>query len=215
MKSLIPHLAASLLLLFSAASAFAQQSPAAPAPPPQGPSYYYIDAGKRVGPLPFAQIGKLVKSGRIKADTFVWTDGMSDWLPAGKVSRLAAILPKTPKGPPKLPDTNWKSFMAGTWNSEVSQQQQGIVTIVRTTQTFSRDGTWYGLFETSASSQGLQVPPVTSQAQGTWDVKKVHGETFTITITVNNQSETNKMKRLGPNLVRNESMGFEARRIAQ
>ncbi len=215
MKSLKLQLAASLLLLFSAASAFAQQSPAVPAPSPQGPSYYYIDAGKRVGPVPFAQIGELVKSGRIKPDTFVWADGMSDWLPARKVSRLAAILPKKPKGPPKLPDTDWKSFMAGTWNSQMSQQQQGIVTTVRTTQTFSADGTWYGLFETSASSQGLQVPPVTSQAQGTWDAKKVHGETFTITVTVNNQSETNKMKRLGPNLVRNESMGFEARRIAQ
>jgi hypothetical protein len=42
--------------------------------------YWFISVnGEQSGPFPESQIGALIGAGRITGDTFVWTDGMSDW----------------------------------------------------------------------------------------------------------------------------------------
>lgn len=50
--------------------------------------YYYTDGKERYGPFSIDQL----RERNITADTLVWKEGMSDWLPAKRVSELDALL---------------------------------------------------------------------------------------------------------------------------
>jgi hypothetical protein len=53
-----------------------------------GPAWWYSDRGESIGPLVLDEL-KVVLSRRSNAsETFVWSDGFSDWQRAGDVSAL-------------------------------------------------------------------------------------------------------------------------------
>lgn len=51
-------------------------------------SWYFNDCGQQRGPLPKSEILTMRAEGRIGADTLVWSQGMSEWQPAGSVPAL-------------------------------------------------------------------------------------------------------------------------------
>jgi hypothetical protein len=53
-------------------------------------SWFYAANGQQQGPFPEAQFRDLVTRGTIRADTLVWTEGMSGWQRAGDVPGLAS-----------------------------------------------------------------------------------------------------------------------------
>ncbi len=53
-------------------------------------NWYYARGDERVGPVDDEQLNGLVASGTVREDTLVWREGMSDWAPLGRLSRLAA-----------------------------------------------------------------------------------------------------------------------------
>ena len=53
-----------------------------------------------MGPFTLAGLAEAVAGGRLRADTLVWTQGMTGWLPAGQVPELAGLFQA---GPPPLP----------------------------------------------------------------------------------------------------------------
>lgn len=70
---------------------------AAPAPPPP-PQWYLSRDGQNYGPFSLEQ---LLQNG-VTADTFVWTAGMANWLPARDVPNVATRLPQQPPPPPAV-----------------------------------------------------------------------------------------------------------------
>lgn len=52
-------------------------------------NWYYAINGQRLGPVPEAELQKLVTDGVVKAETLVWKEGMADWQPYGKVTGAA------------------------------------------------------------------------------------------------------------------------------
>jgi hypothetical protein len=53
---------------------------------------YYLDGARnQQGPVPIAEIGRLIRSGTIRCDTLVWYAGMPDWSPAGQVREFASL----------------------------------------------------------------------------------------------------------------------------
>ena len=54
--------------------------------------WYYLDEGAEKGPVAPDRMRVLIEMGTIGGDTLVWSDGMSDWLPA-RDSDLRAALP--------------------------------------------------------------------------------------------------------------------------
>jgi len=48
-------------------------------------NWYYVEAGQQAGPVDDAQLGELVRSGRIQPDTLVWNEGLTNWLPYSQV----------------------------------------------------------------------------------------------------------------------------------
>jgi len=51
-------------------------------------SWFYAANGQQQGPFPEAQFRDLVTRGTIRADTLVWTEGMSGWQRAGEIPGL-------------------------------------------------------------------------------------------------------------------------------
>ena len=47
-------------------------------------NWYYDQGGQRQGPIPEAELDRLLASGTITLSTLVWCEGMADWAPLGK-----------------------------------------------------------------------------------------------------------------------------------
>ncbi len=50
--------------------------------------WYHLDGEVQHGPVELDVIRALVLDGRVGPDTYVWADGMPDWLPARQVPAL-------------------------------------------------------------------------------------------------------------------------------
>ncbi len=44
--------------------------------------WFYTEQGKQQGPIPEEQIAQMFRSGRLRTDTLVWTEGMAEWAAA-------------------------------------------------------------------------------------------------------------------------------------
>lgn len=70
-------------------------------------NWHYAEEGQQAGPVTYEQLEQLFQSGKLTADTLVWRDGLSDWMPyrqAMEISpRPAAPEPTTtaPENSPK------------------------------------------------------------------------------------------------------------------
>lgn len=50
--------------------------------------WYYLKGQHQHGPMGLTQIRELVLEGELRPDTYVWADGMPDWLYARQVPAL-------------------------------------------------------------------------------------------------------------------------------
>ncbi|HLW75721.1 MAG TPA: RDD family protein [Bryobacteraceae bacterium] len=48
-------------------------------------SWYYADAGRQIGPIEEAALDDLVRTGVVRDDTLVWSEGMANWQPHSAV----------------------------------------------------------------------------------------------------------------------------------
>jgi len=65
---------------------------------------YYLDGARnQQGPVSSEEIARLIRNGTIRRDTMVWSAGMPEWSPAGKVGEFAPLFaqaaPPRPTGP--------------------------------------------------------------------------------------------------------------------
>ena len=83
-------------------------APGAGAPPPPPPaagglSYYMSVNGQQHGPYPVTTLQQYAQQGNFTAQTQVWAQGMSGWLPAAQVPELASLFQSAPPPPPPAP----------------------------------------------------------------------------------------------------------------
>ena len=80
-----------------------KQSP----PPAPNVQYSISQNGQQSGPFSYNELQMLVTQGKLTKETYVWKQGMSDWVFAGQVNELsslfAAAAPPPPPGPPAPP----------------------------------------------------------------------------------------------------------------
>jgi hypothetical protein len=69
-------------------------------------NYMLAINGQQAGPFGWAQLQQLVQQGQLTQQTYVWTQGMANWTPAGQVVELAPLfqncVPQMP-GMPGMP----------------------------------------------------------------------------------------------------------------
>ncbi len=69
--------------------------------------WHYTIAGRQLGPVPLAEVQRLIKAGSLGPASLVWAEGMPRWLPAGGLPALF------PDGEPKL-EPFWKWILYGS-----------------------------------------------------------------------------------------------------
>ena len=63
--------------------------------------WYYVGQFGQLGPLSEDQMLELIESQVITRETFVWKDGMQDWVHAASIPAFARVM--APSGPPPVP----------------------------------------------------------------------------------------------------------------
>lgn len=74
-----------------------QQTP--PPPPPQL-MIYVADGGQQKGPFNLDQLKQMIVDGTLQKSTFVWKQGLSNWLPAEQLPETAQLFSQVPPPPP-------------------------------------------------------------------------------------------------------------------
>ncbi|MGO9703080.1 MAG: DUF4339 domain-containing protein [Xanthobacteraceae bacterium] len=63
--------------------------------------WYTAIGGQQAGPYSDQRLGEMIASGMVRADTFVWCNGMTDWAAAGDVPGLMPRARPAPPPPPR------------------------------------------------------------------------------------------------------------------
>jgi len=83
-------------------------------------NWYYVENGRRAGPVPEETLLALIREGMVRLDTLVWREGMEQWKPLGEVSgtdpaihemiqaALAGALGAGGQGAGHPADPNWR-----------------------------------------------------------------------------------------------------------
>jgi membrane protease subunit (stomatin/prohibitin family) len=79
------------------------QSSSSPPPIPGAASIFVAQGGQRTGPFDVGTIDSMIADGRIKKDTLIWKEGMSDWLAAENEPSLKS---KFGNVPPPIPGSD-------------------------------------------------------------------------------------------------------------
>lgn len=58
-----------------------------------GTKYYCVLGGQSFGPVNIHQLTNMVTFGIVTRDTLVWTEGMSDWIPARSMPKVCNLVP--------------------------------------------------------------------------------------------------------------------------
>lgn len=61
--------------------------------------WFHLQQGQQRGPVGLEEIRELVLAGTVRPDTWVWADGMPEWMPA---ARVPALVP-----PPSMAPSGW------------------------------------------------------------------------------------------------------------
>lgn len=89
----------------------------------EGMQWYYSIDGQRSGPVPHAELERLIQAGTIKGDTLLWRQGLDQWKslddvqtrdPAMFARPLPPPLPQAPSSPPSS-DAARERLEAGGW----------------------------------------------------------------------------------------------------
>jgi len=70
-----------------------------PADASGGPQWFYVSGGEQVGPVSFAVVRDLVRTGHLQASSMVWREGMDRWIQLGATPEYCAM-PAAPMAQP-------------------------------------------------------------------------------------------------------------------
>ena len=70
-------------------------------------AWYYLKGDQQIGPMPRQAFQDAAARGELTAQTYVWTEGMAQWLPAAQVPGLLPMAvpppPVAPSAPAQVP----------------------------------------------------------------------------------------------------------------
>lgn len=74
-------------------------------PPPPVTQYLLSVNGQQAGPFNMQQLQQMVINGQLVSNTYVWKQGMQNWVEAGQVMELQSLFNSMPPPPPPMPPT--------------------------------------------------------------------------------------------------------------
>ena len=77
---------------------------------PEPARWFHLQQGQQQGPVGLGEIRDLVLAGSVRPDTYVWADGMPEWMPA---ARVPALVPPPSIAPPGWPESATRESRPG------------------------------------------------------------------------------------------------------
>ena len=74
-----------------------------PPPPPPVSSYHISIGGQQSGPFDLNTLKQMITQNQVTKETYVWKEGMPNWLAASQVPEVAALFGAVPPPPPPPP----------------------------------------------------------------------------------------------------------------
>lgn len=176
--------------------------------PTPAAQYYVEQNGAPVGPFSLEQVTQLVAGGTVQRSTRVWKTGTPEWVTADTITEINAVLQQA--APPELPATaRFEAYILGTWEAV---REDDFGTIHRINVRYERDGSFSGIIE----SWVPDVPNPAYQAiEGTWSIKALGQDRFTLTTTTKNGGpSTGALRIIGEDIVEND-LGQRSTRISR
>lgn len=62
--------------------------------------WFYLEGQEQRGPLTWQELSQKARSGALRPEQLVWTEGMTDWTPGREIQGLFAMPPPPPLPPP-------------------------------------------------------------------------------------------------------------------
>ncbi len=78
----------------------AMLQPEAPPPAPVATNWHWVEAGQTMGPIGADQLAEAIATGRVKATSYLWSAGMSNWQRAAELAQWAPYFQAPPPPPP-------------------------------------------------------------------------------------------------------------------
>lgn len=66
-------------------------------------SYYVHQNSQQYGPLSLEMIQSYIQQGAITANTYLWKQGLTDWLPASSLPEISVLFDTARQAPPSAP----------------------------------------------------------------------------------------------------------------
>ena len=101
-------------------------------------SWYYLIDQAQHGPVTEADLRASLAENRIPTDTFVWREGMADWLPASQVPALSAEAANAQLSPPNPAPVTEPVHLEGKFPVTLTQKRFGNPVQVLTLESFNR-----------------------------------------------------------------------------
>jgi len=144
-------------------------APATPPPPPPAEMFFVSTDGSSEGPFGMSELETRMKAGTFTAATYVWQDGMTDWLPAGDVGKLDALLASA-QAMPANDAFDIDTFLVGIWSDKNTSFVPGLGQVQLDVDfEYYSDGRMDGIGKFTANQNGQQsVYDV--YYEGTWSL---------------------------------------------
>lgn len=103
-------------------------------------NWYYASNGQQTGPITYESLAALIRSGQVRPNDLVWTEGMPQWLPAAAADQLKPLFASDPAAFSPAPSPTSSPigyygpqdaapvFYAGFWLRVVAAIIDGLVT---------------------------------------------------------------------------------------
>jgi hypothetical protein len=124
--------------------------------------WYLQSQGAEFGPFSFAELGKILNSGKLAGKIYVWKEGLVNWMPVESLEQLLADLPQAERT---------KGFVI----EQSTNKRVHIRSAIVATVSMKLDGEIHTGLCLDISEGGLQV--------GKWSAKVKLGDSYSVIIT--------------------------------
>lgn len=158
-----------------------EEAGVSPPPPPPADEIYVSTGGSTEGPFTISELEVQLAAGTFSGQSYVWEDGMADWVRASEVEKLSEILTSAQPEVNTAQASDIQTFLTGIWVDRNATFVAGLGQVkMDMLVEYYADGRMDGIGRFTATNNGTNsVYDV--YMEGTWSAQAGAGMAFNLT----------------------------------